>query len=72
MINEKTSFVHESTKDALHNSLRAVGARTRAVYCVVFLANMPSYWQEKRLVAHPDPRHHSLARVMQSILDGVM
>jgi hypothetical protein len=33
-----------------------------------FSANRPSYWQEKRLVAHPDPRYPSLARVMQSIL----
>jgi hypothetical protein len=54
-------------KDALHHSLRTVAARSRAVYCVAFLANSPSYWREKRLVAHPDPHYHRLARVMQSI-----
>ena len=56
-------------KDALHNSLPTVAARTRAVYGVVFHANSSAVGcKKKRLVAHPDPRSYSLARVMQSIL----
>jgi hypothetical protein len=54
-------------RDALHNSLRTVAARARAVYGVVFLANSSAIGCKKRLVAHPDPRYPSLARVMQSI-----
>ena len=54
-------------RDGLHNSLRSVIARSRAVYCVVFLANSRAIGCKKRLVAHPDPHYHRLARVMQTI-----
>jgi hypothetical protein len=40
-------------KDALHNSLRTVAARSRAVYCVAFLANSPSYWLQKAPCSPP-------------------
>ena len=54
-------------KDALHNSLRSVAARARAVRCVAFFANSPLLAAKRRLAAHPDPHCHILARVMQDI-----
>ena len=56
-----------ASRDGLHNSMRSVAARTRAVYGVAFLANSRAIRCKNRLVAHPDPHHHSLARVMQTI-----
>jgi hypothetical protein len=35
---------------------------------LLFLPIAQAIGCKKRLVAHPDPRYHSLARVMQSIL----
>ena len=42
-------------RDPLHNSLRSVIGRTRAVSCVVFLANSPAIGCKRRLAARSDP-----------------
>ena len=63
------------SRDPLHNSLRSVVARARAVRGVVFLANSPAIGKKRRLVAHPDPRitvppelcRGSLARALSSL-----
>ncbi|OIQ74992.1 hypothetical protein GALL_433440 [mine drainage metagenome] len=41
-------------EDTLHNSLRVVAARTRAVCGVAFFANSYSYWLQKGTL-HPIP-----------------
>ena len=54
-------------KEVLHNSLRTVLARLRAIHFVAFLANSTAIGKKRRLVAHPYPHYHRLARVMQDI-----
>ena len=51
----KPSKTMRPALDALHNSLQPVIARTRAVHCVVFLANSGAIGKKRRLAAHPDP-----------------
>ena len=41
-------------RDPLHNSLRSVVSRTRAVCCVVFLADSLAIGKKKRLASHPE------------------
>ena len=54
-------------RDGLHNALRSLAARNRAVYGVAFLANSRAIGCKNRLVSHPDSHHNSLTRVMQTI-----
>ncbi len=60
-----------SIKDPLHNSLRSVIARARAVHCVVFLANSRAIGGKKTPCGPSRSARHSLARVMQRILKGM-
>ena len=55
----------------MHNSLRSVIARARAVHCVAFLPIAELFAAKRRLVAYPDPYYHRLARVMQVILKPI-
>ncbi len=60
-------------RNPLHNSLRSVIARARAVHCVVFLANSWAIGCKKTPCGPSRSARHSLARVMQrvpSFLDG--
>ena len=54
-----------SSKDPLHNSLRSVMSRTRAVSCVVFLANSRAIGCKKTpcpaILLNPSFRHRHLA-----------
>ena len=61
------AFEKETLEDDLHNSLRSVMARSRAVHCIAFLVNSAAIGKKRRLVPHPDPHNHRLARVMQVI-----
>lgn len=45
-------------RDVLHNSLRSVMARPRAVRCVVFLANSSLLAAKRRLATHPELSLH--------------
>ena len=62
----------ELLKDPLHNSLRSVISRTRAVCCVVFLANSPAIGCKKTPCSPSRSDCHSLARVMQRVLHGLI
>ena len=64
------AFEKETLEDDLHNSLRSVMARSRAVHCIAFLVNSAAIGKKRRLVPHPDPHYHRLARVMQVILNS--
>ena len=57
-------------KDPLHNSLRSVIARARAVRCVVFLANSWAIDCKKTPCGPSRSAHHNLARVMQRVLNA--
>ena len=48
------------SRDGLHNSLRSVIARSRAVRCVAFLANSWAIGCTPRLAFHPEPWRASL------------
>ena len=54
-------------KDPLHNSLRPVISRTRAVCCVVFLANSGAIGCKKTPCSPSRSGCHRLARVMQRV-----
>jgi hypothetical protein len=57
----------QGAKDPLHNSLRSVAARARAVHCVVFLANSPAIGCKKTPCGPSRSAYHSPARVMQRV-----
>ncbi len=59
-------------KDALHNSLRSVVSRTRAVCCVAFFANSHAIDCKKAPCSPSRADRHSLARVMQRLLNIVI
>ena len=48
-------WLYAPLKEPLHNSLRSVISRARAVCFVVFLANSPAIGKKRHLAAHPDP-----------------
>ena len=56
-------------KEPLHNSLRSVISRTRAVCFVVFLANSRAVGCKKTPCRPSRTDYHSLARVMQRLLN---
>ena len=58
-------------KDSLHNSLRPVINRTRAVCCVVFLANSGAIGRKKTPCSPSRSGCHRLARVMQRVLNSL-
>jgi hypothetical protein len=57
-------------KDALHNSCEAVVARIGMGYKAFFAANSRAIGKKNNAVDRPSPCCHSLARVMQSILNS--
>ena len=64
------AFEKEALEDDLHNSLRSVIARSRAVHCVAFLANSAAIGCKKTPCASSPSALHRLARVMQVILNS--
>ena len=70
---ERTSGTYRLTaKDPLHNSLRSVVARARAVYGVAFLANSGAIGCKKAPCSPSRSAYHSSARVMQRIPKGLL
>ena len=59
-------------KDPLHNSLRSVVSRTRAVCCVVFLDNIRAIGCKKTPCSPSRSDRHILARVMQRVLKRIL
>ena len=59
--------VGQPIRDGLHNSLRSVIARPRAVRCVAFLANSPAIGKKSNAADRATPRYHRPQGVMQAI-----
>ena len=59
----------QTLKDPLHNSLRSVVARARAVRYVVFLGNSGAIGCKKTPCGPSRSAYHSSARVMQRVLN---
>ena len=62
-------FTTRIPRDVLHNSLRSVIARPRAVHCVAFLANSRAIGRKKTPCGPSRSTLPPTARVMQVILN---
>ena len=69
IINNANLSENEGFKDPLHNSLWSVISRTRAVCCVVFLGKAQAIACKKTPCSPSRSDCHSLARVMQRVLN---